>query len=71
MQIFMTSRIILYTHVDVFNIHVVLVFMCAALPYEGSEDPVLLAVSDVITFQNYNEPLQGHLVLTNDPTEVM
>ena len=46
-------------------------WLCAALPCEGSEDPVLLAVSDVITFQNYNEPLQGHLVLTNDPTEVM
>eukprot|EP00731_Ephydatia_muelleri_P019818 Em0012g643a len=37
----------------------------------GSQNPVLLAVSDIIQFQNYNEPLQGHLVLGDDPTEVI
>eukprot|EP00731_Ephydatia_muelleri_P019789 Em0012g614a len=37
----------------------------------GSQNPVLLAVSDIIQFQNYNEPLQGHLVLSDDPTEII
>ena len=30
-----------------------------------------LAVSGVVRFQNWNEPLQAHLALTGDPTEMM
>eukprot|EP00731_Ephydatia_muelleri_P019794 Em0012g619a len=37
--------------------------------FAGSQNPVLLAASDIIQFQNYNEPLQGHLVLSDDPTK--
>ena len=32
---------------------------------------MLLAVSEVVRFKNPNEPLQGHLALTEDPTEMM
>ena len=32
---------------------------------------MLVVVSDVITFKNPNEPLQGHLVLTHDISEMM
>ena len=34
-------------------------------------DPVPVAVTEAIQFQNWNEPLQGHLALTGDPTEMM
>ncbi len=34
-------------------------------------DPVAVAVSEVVRFVNPNEPLQGHLSLTTDPTEMM
>ena len=34
-------------------------------------DPLVVAVSDKIRFRNWNEPLQGHLALTGDPTEMM
>ena len=34
-------------------------------------DPVPVAVSETIQFRNWNEPLQGHLALTGDPTEMM
>ena len=30
-----------------------------------------LAVSEVVQFRNWNEPLQVHLALTGDPTEMM
>ena len=31
----------------------------------------VLAMSDIIRFKNINEPLQGHLSLTSDPTQMM
>ena len=37
----------------------------------GFDDPELAAVSEVIQFQNWNEPTQVHLALTGDPTEMM
>ncbi len=33
-------------------------------------DPVAVAVSEVVQFEKVNEPLQGHLSLTTDPTEM-
>ena len=35
------------------------------------QDPVPVAVTDKVQFRNWNEPLQGHLALTRDPTEMM
>ena len=37
----------------------------------GVDKPVLAAVSGIVQFTNPNEPLQGHLALTGDPTEMM
>ena len=37
----------------------------------GFDEPTLAAVSDVITFTNPNEPLQGHLSYTGDPTKMI
>ena len=37
----------------------------------GLDDATLVAVSDTVTFKNYDEPLQGHLALTGDPTEMV
>jgi len=37
----------------------------------GFEYPTLVAVSNVVRFQNWNEPLQAHLALTGDPTEMV
>jgi len=34
-------------------------------------NPVPVAVSNVVRFQNWNEPLQAHLALTGDPTEMV
>lgn len=39
--------------------------------YAGFSKPTLAAVSGVVQFQNWNEPLQVHLSLTGDPTEMM
>ena len=41
------------------------------VPETGFDDPELAAVSQVIQFQNWNEPTQVHLALTGDPTEMM
>jgi len=38
---------------------------------QGFDDPSLAAVSGVVQFQNWNEPLQGHLALNGNPTEMM
>ena len=48
--------------------HVVLFQM---LFYAGFSKPSLAAVSGVVQFRNWNEPLQVHLSLTGDPTEMM
>ena len=40
-------------------------------PPAGFEDPTLVAVSDNVYFKNYNVPLQAHLALSDDPTEMM
>ena len=37
----------------------------------GFEYPLLVAVSSVVRFKNWNEPLQAHLALTGDPTEMV
>ena len=37
----------------------------------GFEYPLLVAVSNVVRFKNWNEPLQAHLALTGDPTEMV
>ena len=37
----------------------------------GFDDPTLVAVSDNVYFKNYNLPMQGHLALTGDPTEMV
>lgn len=37
----------------------------------GFDDPTLVAVSDNVSFKNYDVPLQGHLALSDDPTEMM
>ena len=37
----------------------------------GFKTPTLAAVSGLVTFRNWNEPLQAHLALTGDPTEIM
>ena len=36
----------------------------------GFDSPTLVAVSDVVSFMNPNEPLQGHLSYTGDPTKM-
>eukprot|EP00731_Ephydatia_muelleri_P012121 Em0006g1015a len=36
----------------------------------GTSSPALQAVSEVVQFSNPNEPLQGHLALTTDPTQM-
>ena len=36
----------------------------------GFDEPTLVAVSDVVSFANPNEPLQGHLSYTGDPTKM-
>ena len=38
---------------------------------QGFEYPLLVAVSNVVRFKNWNEPLQAHLALTGDPTEMV
>jgi len=43
----------------------------ASLLTTGLDDATLVAVSDTVTFKNYDEPLQGHLALTGDPTEMV
>jgi hypothetical protein len=37
----------------------------------GFKTPSLASVSGLVTFQNWNEPLQTHLALTDDPTEMI
>lgn len=41
-----------------------------ALLFLGFDNPVLAAVSNAVTFKNPNEPLHGHLALTDNPTEM-
>lgn len=36
----------------------------------GLNNPVAAAVTQNIEFENYNQPLQGHLSLTGDPSEM-
>lgn len=36
----------------------------------GTSSPTLLAVSEIVQFANPNEPLQGHLALTTDPSQM-
>ena len=38
---------------------------------KGFENPSMVAVSDNVYFKNYDVPLQGHLALSTDPTEMM
>lgn len=38
------------------------------LSFIGFKTPTLAAVSNTVNFTSYNEPLQGHLSLTHDPT---
>ncbi|XP_064404192.1 uncharacterized protein LOC135349586 [Halichondria panicea] len=37
----------------------------------GFEKPVLVAVSNLVSFKNFNEPLQGHLAFAGDPTQMI
>ena len=37
----------------------------------GFDNPTLAAVSNIVSFKNPNEPLHGHLALTNDVTEMV
>ncbi len=40
--------------------------------HTGLDDPTLVAVSeDNVVFKSYNVPLQGHLALTDDPSEMV
>ena len=39
--------------------------------YTGFDSPTLVAISSVLQFSNYSIPLQGHLALTQNPTEMM
>ena len=34
-------------------------------------EPEVVAVSNFVSFKNYNEPLQQHLALTNKPNEML
>lgn len=43
----------------------------ALFDFPGLSNPTLVSVSNTVSFENYNEPLQGHLALTGDPTEMM
>ena len=36
----------------------------------GTNFPVLASVSNLVTFENPKAPLQGHLAVTGDPTEM-
>ena len=38
--------------------------------YSDIDNPTLVATSNVVKFLNPSEPLQGHLMLTNDPTQI-
>ena len=38
---------------------------------QGLYDSVVMAVSEILHFKYPNEPLQGHLALTEDPTTMM
>lgn len=40
-------------------------------PLLGLDNPTLVSISSNVKFKNYNEPLQAHLSLTGDPTEMM
>ena len=48
------------------NIHTTIIPLSA-----GFEYPTLVGISTVVRFNNYNTPLQGHLALTQNPTEMM
>lgn len=37
----------------------------------GFEDPTLVAISGNVSFKNYDVPLQAHLALSDDPTEML
>lgn len=37
----------------------------------STSSPVLLATSNILQFRNPYEPLQGHIALTGDPTEML
>ena len=37
--------------------------------FSGFDNPVMVAVSDAISFKNPNEPLQAHLAVTTDHTQ--
>ena len=37
----------------------------------GFDNPTLAAVSNIVTFANPNEPLHGHLALTNNVNEMV
>ena len=37
----------------------------------GFETPIMVAVSEVVSFKNPNEPLHGHLALTGNETEML
>ena len=39
--------------------------------FVGFDNPTLAAVSNIVSFKNPNEPLHGHLALTNDITEMV
>ena len=40
--------------------------------FVGFQTPTLASVSELVTFRNWNEPLQTHLLaLTDDPMEMM
>jgi hypothetical protein len=36
----------------------------------GTDYPILVAVSNVVNFEYPTQPLQGHIALTNDPSQM-
>ena len=36
----------------------------------GTSYPILVAVSNNVNFENPTQPLQGHIALTNDPSQM-
>jgi len=52
---------------NLLNMHAEYVFV---LFRNGTQYPIVLAVSEQVTFQNLNEPLQGHLTLTSTLSEM-
>lgn len=45
--------------------------LCHVIIHSGFNDATLVSVSENVYFKDYNVPLQGHLALSGDPTEML